>query len=149
MAPRAGRDGGRRRAAAQGRLAGPRPPRLPVPPHSVRLALPEPITTAEAIAEALRRLLATLCAGLENTGEGARRLRLELHRVDRRLEDAPQTLAIGTGHPVRRPDALMRLFAQKLDRVEPGPGLELMVLSATEAGPLAAAQAALDGTTDG
>ncbi|AIB10783.1 DNA polymerase [Azospirillum argentinense] len=139
----------RRLDQAYGRLDEPLSPRLPVPPHSVRLALPEPITTAEAIAEALRRLLTALCAGLENTGEGARRLRLELHRVDRRLEDAPQTLVIGTGHPVRRPDALMRLFAQKLDRVEPGPGLELMVLSATEAGPLAAAQAALDGTTDG
>ncbi|WP_237904266.1 Y-family DNA polymerase [Azospirillum brasilense] len=139
----------RRLDQAYGRLDEPLSPRLPVPPHSVRLALPEPITTAEAIAEALRRLLASLCAGLENTGEGARRLRLELHRVDRRLEDAPQTLAIGTGHPVRRPDALMRLFAQKLDRVEPGPGLELMVLSATEVGPLVAAQAALDGGADG
>lgn len=139
----------RRLDHAYGRLDEPLSPRLPVPPHSVRLALPEPITTAEAIAEALRRLLASLCAGLEKTGEGARRLRLDLHRVDRRLEDAPQTLAIGTGRPVRRPDALMRLFAQKLDRVEPGPGLELMVLSATEAGPLAAAQAALDGTPDG
>ncbi|AWJ85362.1 DNA polymerase [Azospirillum sp. TSH58] len=139
----------RRLDQAYGRLDEPLSPRLPVPPHSARLALPEPLTTADAIAEALRRLLATLCAGLEKTGEGARRLRLELHRVDRRLEDAPQTLAIGTGHPVRRPDALMRLFAQKLDRVEPGPGLELMVLSATEAGPLAATQAALDGAADG
>ncbi|QCN95079.1 DNA polymerase Y family protein [Azospirillum argentinense] len=139
----------RRLDQAYGRLDEPLSPRLPVPPHSVRLALPEPITTAEAIAEALRRLLTALCAGLENTGEGARRLRLELHRVDRRLEDTPQTLAIGTGHPVRRPDALMGLFAQKLDRVEPGPGLELMVLSATEAGPLVAAQAALDGGADG
>ncbi|TWA86466.1 protein ImuB [Azospirillum brasilense] len=139
----------RRLDQAYGRLDEPLSPRLPVPPHCARLALPEPITTAEAIAEALRRLLTALCAGLEKTGEGARRLLLELHRVDRRLEEAPQTLAIGTGHPVRRPDALMRLFAQKLDRVEPGPGLELMVLSATEAGPLAAAQAALDGGADG
>ncbi|CAO3372978.1 Y-family DNA polymerase [Azospirillum argentinense] len=149
LAARFGAELLRRLDQAFGRLDEPLSPRLPAPPHSVRLALPEPITTAEAIAEAVRHLLAALCAGLENTGEGARRLRLELHRVDRRLEDTPQTLAIGTGHPVRRPDALMRLFAQKLDRVEPGPGLELMVLSATEAGPLAAAQAALDGTTDG
>lgn len=134
---------------AYGRLDEPLSPRLPVPPHSVRLALPEPVTTAEAIAEALRRLLTALCAGLERSGEGARRLLLELHRVDRRLEDAPQRLAVGTSRPVRRPDALMRLFAQTLDRVEPGPGLELMVLSATEAGPLAAAQAALDGASDG
>ncbi len=134
---------------AYGRLDEPLSPRLPVPPHSVRLALPEPVTTAEAIAEALRRLLTLLCAGLERSGEGARRLLLELHRVDRRLEDAPQRLAVGTSRPVRRPDALMRLFAQRLDTVEPGPGLELMVLSATESGPLAAAQAALDGASDG
>ena len=149
LAARFGPEVLRRLDQIYGRLDEPLSPRLPVPPHSVRLALPEPITTAEAIAAALRRLLTALCAGLETSGEGARRLLLELHRVDRRLEDAPRTLAIGTSRPVRRPDALMRLFAQRLDRVEPGPGLELMVLSATESGPLAATQAALDGTSDG
>ncbi|MDQ2103542.1 Y-family DNA polymerase [Azospirillum isscasi] len=149
LAARFGPEVLRRLDQAFGRLDEPLSPRLPVPPHCVRLALAEPIATAESIAEALRHLLAALCARLEASGEGARRLLLELHRVDRRLEDAPQTLAIGTGRPVRRPDPLMRLFAQKLDRVEPGPGLELMVLSATEAGPLAAAQASLDGAADG
>ncbi|MBP2293029.1 Y-family DNA polymerase [Azospirillum rugosum] len=130
---------------ALGRLDEPVSPRLPVPPHGVRLAFPEPIATAEPIARAVRHLLDTLCAGLEKTGEGARRLVLEAHRVDRRLEDPPQTLAIGTSRPVRDAAALMRLFAQKLDRIEPGPGIEVLVLAATEAGPLGAVQRALDG----
>ena len=130
---------------ALGRLDEPVSPRLPVPPHGVRLALPEPITTAEPIARAVRHLLDALCAGLESAGEGARRLVLEAHRVDRRLEDPPQTLAIGTSRPVRDAAALMRLFAQKLDRIEPGPGIEVLVLAATEAGPLGAVQRALDG----
>ncbi|MCW2237838.1 Y-family DNA polymerase [Azospirillum canadense] len=130
---------------ALGRLDEPVSPRLPVPPHGVRLAFAEPIATAEPIARAVRHLLDALCAGLESAGEGARRLLLEAHRVDRRLEDPPQTLAIGTSRPVRDAAALMRLFAQKLDRIEPGPGIEVLVLAATEAGPLGAVQRALDG----
>lgn len=145
LAARFGRAVLQRLDQALGRLDEPVSPRLPVPPHSVRLAFPEPISTAESIARAVRHLLDTLCAGLETAGEGARRLLLEAHRVDRRLEDPPQTLAIGTSRPVRDAGALMRLFAQKLDRVEPGPGIEVLVLSATEAGPLGAVQASLDG----
>lgn len=146
LAARFGREVARRLDQMLGRLDEPVSPRLPVPPHTARLALPEPIATPESIAAAVRHLLDTLCAGLEKTGEGARRLVLEAHRVDRRLEDPPQTLAIGTSRPVRDAGALMRLFAQTLDCVEPGPGIEVLVLSATEAGPLGAVQAALDGT---
>ena len=146
LAARFGREVARRLDQMLGRLDEPVSPRLPVPPHTARLALPEPIATPESIAAAVRHLLGTLCAGLEKTGEGARQLVLEAHRVDRRLEDPPQTLAIGTSRPVRDVGALMRLFAQKLDRVEPGPGIEVLALSATEAGPLGAVQAALDGT---
>lgn len=145
LAARFGRAVLRRLDQALGRLDEPVSPRLPVPPHGVRLAFPEPIATAEPIARAVRHLLDALCAGLEKSGEGARRLLLEAHRVDRRLEDPPQTLAIGTSRPVRDAAALMRLFAQKLDRIEPGPGIEVLALAATEAGPLGAVQKALDG----
>ena len=148
LAARFGTAVARRLDQALGRLDEPVSPRMPVPPHSVRLALPEPISTPEAIAGAVRHLLDRLGAGLEAAQEGARRLLLEAHRVDRRLEDPPQTLAIGTSRPVRDADALMRLFAQKLERIEPGPGIEVMVLSATEAGPLGAVQTGLDGSGD-
>lgn len=139
---------GRRLDQALGRLDEPVSPHRPVAPHTARLACAEPIATPDAIARAARHLLDTLCAGLERSQEGARRLELAAHRIDRRLEDAPQTLAIGTGRPVRDPAALMRLFTERLDRIAPGFGIEVMVLSATVVGPLGAVQAGLDGGGD-
>lgn len=133
---------------ALGHLDEPVSPHRPVPPHAVRIALPEPITTPEAIAGAVRHLLEELCRGLERTQEGARRLELAAYRIDRRLDDAPQALAIGTGRPVRDPATLLRLFAGKLERIAPGHGIEVMALSATVVGPLGALQAGLDGAGD-
>jgi protein ImuB len=113
-------------------------PRRPVPPHIVRAAFAEPISTPDNLATATRHLLDQLCAGLERAGQGARRLDLGFFRVDGRVERS----TIGTSRPVRAPLHLARLFAEKLDRVEPGPGIEIMILAAT-AEPLAAAQIAM------
>lgn len=140
---------------ALGRLDEPISPRVPVAAHEARLAFAEPIATADGIAAAVRHLLGRLCAGLEAAGHGARRLALELHRTDHRLDDAPQRLTIGTSRPTRDPAALARLFGQILERVEvgagpgPGPGIETMILAATETAPLGAVQTALDGDGDG
>ncbi|WP_449232177.1 Y-family DNA polymerase [Azospirillum doebereinerae] len=128
-----------------GRLDEPISPRQPVSPHTARLAFAEPIATPDGIAAAVRRLLATLCAGLEAAGHGARRLTLDAHRTDLRLDDPPQSLTLGTSRPTRDPAALARLFGQILDRIEPGPGIETLILTATETAPLGALQAALDG----
>ncbi|WP_431862411.1 DNA polymerase Y family protein [Azospirillum sp.] len=148
LAARFGAEPMRRLDQALGQLDEPVSPHRPVVPHSARLAFAEPISTPDDLARAARHLLDTLCAGLERSQEGARRLELEAHRIDRRPEDAPQTLAIGTGRPVRDPAALMRLFAEKLERIEPGPGIEVMVLAAPVVGPLGALQTGLDGGSD-
>ncbi|HYG87063.1 MAG TPA: DNA polymerase Y family protein [Azospirillum sp.] len=148
LTARFGPEPARRLDQALGRLDEPVSPHRPVPPHTARLALPEPIATPEAIARAVRHLLDELCRGLERTQKGARRLELAVHRIGRTLEDAPQTLAVGTGRPVRDPAALQRLFAEKLDRIAPGLGIEVMTLSAPVVGPLGAVQAGLDGTGD-
>ncbi|WP_448189414.1 Y-family DNA polymerase [Azospirillum sp. sgz301742] len=138
----------RRLDQALGRLDEPVSPHRPVAPHTARLAFAEPIATPDDLARATRALLDALCEGLEHRQEGARRLELTAHRIDRRLEDAPQSLVVGTGRPVRDPAALMRLFAEKLERLAPGPGIEVMVLSAPVAGPLGAVQTGLDGGGD-
>ncbi|MBK1837558.1 DNA polymerase Y family protein [Azospirillum sp. YIM B02556] len=149
--PRAGlaaRFGGKllqRYDQAFGRLDEPISPRRPVAAHRERLTFAEPIATPESIAGALRHLLGRLCKGLEAAGQGARRLRLDAHRTDQRVEDEPQALALGTSRPTRDPAALARLFAPLLERIEPGPGLETLVLSATETGPLSAIQTGIDG----
>jgi protein ImuB len=113
-------------------------PRRPVPPHIARVAFAEPISTPENLTTATRHLLDELCAGMERAGQGARRLDLGFFRVDGRVERS----SVGTSRPVRTPLHLARLFAEKLDRVEPGPGVEIMILAATTE-PLGAAQIAM------
>ncbi len=113
-------------------------PRRPVPPHIARAAFAEPISTPENLTTATRHLLDELCAGMERAGQGARRLDLGFFRVDGRVERS----SVGTSRPVRTPLHLARLFAEKLDRVEPGPGVEIMILAATTE-PLDAAQIAM------
>ena len=130
---------------AFGRLDEPISPRRPVSEHRERLTFAEPISTPESIVGALRHLLGRLCKGLEAAGQGVRRLRLDAHRTDQRVDDEPQSLTLGTSRPTRDPAALARLFAPLLERIEPGSGLETLVLSATETGPLSAVQTGMDG----
>lgn len=118
-------------------------PRRPVPPHVARLAFAEPVSTPDDIHRAARMLLDTVCRGLVAAGRGARRLLLDAWRVDLDCAAPPQTLEIGASRPARDPDHLFRLLSQKLDRLEPGPGFEVMALSVPLADPFVAEQTAL------
>ncbi len=127
---------------ALGLLEEPLSPRRPVVPHQARLAVAEPLLAAEGIAEGLRRLLRQLCDRLDAEQVGARRLELALYRVD----GAVQRLGIGTSRPNREPQALERLFAERLATVDPGFGIEAMVLAAPHVEPLTALQMVLAGS---
>jgi protein ImuB len=72
-------------------------------------------------------------------GQGARRLVMHFYRVD----GAVQHIATGTSRPTHTPSHILRLFAERLEKVEPGFGIEAIVLEATEAEPLSAMQGAL------
>ncbi|MGE0121065.1 MAG: DNA polymerase Y family protein [Dongiaceae bacterium] len=121
---------------ALGLRAEPLSPRRPVAPHEARLVLAEPLLTVEAVAEGLRRLLGQLCRQLEAGQLGARRLVLTLYRVD----GAVQQAAVGTSRPNREPQALARLFAEHLDTIDPGFGIDALALAAARVEPLAALQ---------
>ena len=140
LAARFGEAAADRLAQALGKRSEPISPRQPVPPHAARLAFAEPIATTEDVAAALDRLLARLCADLERAQAGARRLELALYRVDGTV----QRIGIGTVRPARRPDHLRRLFAEHLDRIDAGFGIEVMVLAARRVEPLLPAQSDLD-----
>ncbi len=101
-------------------------PQRPPARWRARISFPDGIGRREDIDLAVRALLDELCAALAIDGYGARRLELDLFRLDGDV----QTLAIGTHRPSREPLRLMRLFAERLDRVEPGFGIETMILSA-------------------
>ena len=139
LARRFGMLPGERLDQALGRIDEPISPRLPAPAFAVRQVLAEPILHLEGMAAVLQRLLPRLCRELAEGGQGARRLELSCYRVDGRLAK----LAVGTSRPSRDDAALARLFAEKLERIDPGFGIEAMVLAAPHVEPLADLQLAL------
>jgi protein ImuB len=137
---------GERLDQALGRSDEPISPRLPAPRHLTRQILAEPILDLDSIAAVLQRLLARLCPELAKAGQGVRRLELLCYRVDGRLV----RLAVGTSRPSRDERALARLFAERLERIDPGFGIEAVALAASAVEPLADLQLALQrGVTDG
>ena len=115
----------RRLEQALGQVDEPITPLRPLPPREAHRAFAEPISTAADIRAAVDGLLDDLCLALSRAGEGARRLHLACQRVD----GDRQTLTIGTSRPLRRKKPLMGLFAEKLDQVEPGFGIDEIVLA--------------------
>lgn len=110
---------------------------VPLVPHAVPVAtrrLIEPIATAEAIEQVIRDLLADLVERLRERGLGARALVLALDRVD----GSVQRLAIGTVRASRDPAHLARLYHLRIERIDPGMGIETMRLAATRTEPLGA-----------
>jgi len=128
---------------ALGRAAEPLSPLPPKPLLWSRRSCPEPILTAEAIATALRELLQHLTRRLGEEGLGARRLSLAAYRIDGRIE----RIAIGTAFPSRDTRHLWRLFEEKIEQIDPGLGIEDLVLTAESVEKLAATQLGLDGET--
>jgi protein ImuB len=116
------------------------PPDLP----QARLTFVEPLLTIEAFAAINATLVRTVCAALEKTGQGARRLDLVFHRVD----GSVQSLRIGTARPSRDVRHLARLLDEKLERIDPGLGVEAMHLIAVLIDRLPHAQAMLPGSAD-
>jgi len=126
--------------AALGRTAEPISPALPEARHLVRFTFAEPVGRMEDIAAALDRLLNDLCRGLEHAGRGARHLVLMLYQPDGTMT----RLAIGTARANRSPSHLARLFAEHLDTIDFGFGIEDAMLAATVTDPLGEIQAGFD-----
>jgi protein ImuB len=113
---------------ALGKIDEPIEPRRPPPAFRTRMAFAEPIGRPEDIAAATSRLLAALCTQLEQASVGARKLEIALYRVDGSVDRT----AIGTSRPNRDNPKLMKLFEEKLLELDPGFGVELMILAAPE-----------------
>lgn len=140
LARRFGTDLLTRLDALLGERIDPISPRSAPAPWRSRADLAEPVLTRSAIDNLLQHLLQGLCSLLEQEHLGARQLALHAFRVDGEV----QTLRVGTASANRNPHHLFRLFRDRLDRIEPGFGIETMLLEATVADPLSARQAALD-----
>jgi protein ImuB len=93
----------------------------------------EPIMTAEAIGQVLAELVGELTAALGRDHLGARTIALTLTRIDA----ARQCIEIGFARPSRDADHIFRLLSPKIETIEPGFGIEAMLLVAARAEPLA------------
>src|SRR5438270_8023080 len=124
---------------AFGELPEPLSPLGETPSRRVRLSFAEPIADPADLARAIARLVEDLAARLAREGVGARRLDLGFHRIDGRVEHIP----LGTARPTRDPRHLAGLLAARLETIDPGLGVEDMILSLFATEPLAPEQIAL------
>jgi protein ImuB len=110
---------------ALGMAAEPLSPFGETPVRRVRLSFAEPIADPAALALGIERLAQDLVVRLAREGMGARRLDLAFHRVDGMVEH----IRIGTARPSRDPRHLAGLLAAKLETIDPGFGVEDMILA--------------------
>jgi protein ImuB len=106
-----------------------------------RSVFPDGLVTAESLAAALDGLAARLCARLKTRALGARFFEARFHRLDGDMARRGVRLAL----PARDPRHLMKLFAPKLETLDPGFGVEAIVLAAYAVAPLEAMQTDLAG----
>ena len=139
LARRFGEEAGRRLDRALGREPEPLSPLSETPARRVRLSFAEPIADPADLARAIERLTQDLATRLAREGMGARRLDLAFHRIDGRVEH----IRLGTARPSRDPRHLAGLFAARLETVDPGLGVEDMILALYAAEKLPAEQIGL------
>ncbi len=101
-------------------------PVQPVVEWEERLPCLEPISTRPGIDIGLTRVLESLCQRLERAGKGLRKSIFQAYRMDGKVE----RIEIGTNRATHHVAHLSKLFGEKLDTMEPGPGIELFVLQA-------------------
>lgn len=109
----------------------------PDPPHfGVRMTLPDPIGLTADVMAGLDRLLERLCDRLSAAQAGARKLRLELRRIDR----STALVEVGLARAMRDPVRISALFRKGVEDVDSGFGIDGLRLSATLTEPLAPEQ---------
>ncbi|MFC3079265.1 DNA polymerase Y family protein [Phenylobacterium terrae] len=118
--------------------------RRPPTPWFARLAFAEPISAPEDLARVAFDVAEKLCARLEREGQGARRFELAFHRLDGQAVP----LRIGLSVAGRDAGRIARLFAPKLETVDPGFGIEVVTLAAEGVEAMTARQARLDSARD-
>ncbi len=123
---------------AFGRVAEAIEPEFPPELIQTRLTFVEPLLTPDAFATVIDRLTATICSDMERSGSGARRLDLVFERVD----GTTQAIRVGTARASRDARHLARLLRERLERIDPGLGVEAMRLIVPRADPLMPVQAA-------
>jgi protein ImuB len=116
---------------ALGRCDTPISPRRPLPDFVAEQRFAEPVMTERIISATLASLTNRLAVLMQRNGKGARLIEAAFFRTD----GAVRLIAVAAGRPTRDPDAIGRLFREKLDALtdplDPGFGFDLIRLSAS------------------
>ncbi len=118
---------------ALGTSAEPREPLAEPPPHLARRLLAEPLISTAGVTTTLEVLAHDLARQLDARGQGGTRFVLALYRVD----GSASEIRIGASSPCRDPRHLLALFADRLDALDAGFGIDAMTLACTHAEALA------------
>lgn len=102
----------------------------------VSKAFAEPIGAAETIDKYVGRLVVQLVEQLQKRGLGVRRADLVVEKVD----GTRQAIRAGTAKPARDIGWLTKLFRDRTEKIEPGFGIEKLILVAVIVEPLEEAQ---------
>ena len=117
---------------ARGSVGEPIVPVVPFQMPEATRRLLEPIGTAEAIGQVIGDLVSDITVLLQARGLGLRAAVLTCVRVDGDI----QRIGLGTARATRDAKHLMRMFAMRIERIDPGMGIEAMMLAAPHVEPL-------------
>ena len=133
---------------ALGQSEKPISPRRILPDYMAEHRFAEPVTAEAFIADSILSLAGSLCALLEERGQGARALEASFFRSDGALS----RIVLETARPLREPKIIARLFRERLDAladpIDPGFGFDLIRLSALHAERLVPESVGLDAKPD-
>ncbi|OSP56791.1 DNA polymerase Y family protein [Pseudoruegeria sp. SK021] len=121
---------------AFGAVPEPVSPAAAPPRFALRMTLPEPIGLESDLIAGIDRLLARLETKLRAAGQGARTVRFQAFRCDRRMEE----IEIGLARPSADPDRIRPLLILKLGQIDAGPGIDCLRLEAPVTEPVHATQ---------
>nr|WP_051908603.1 DUF6504 family protein [Sphingobium herbicidovorans] len=126
LAKRLGLGTVRRLDQARGLLAEPIVSVVPFEAPRAGRRLLEPIGTADAITQVIGDLVDDLVLQLQECGLGLRAVHLTCRLVD----GSEQHITIGTSRPTREPKHLKRMLGMRVERIDPGLGIDAMSLTA-------------------
>jgi protein ImuB len=120
-------------------------PRFAPPDFCAERRFASPVQTFPAIEATLCKLADDLVVLLERQAKGARRIELELHRVDGDV----RRIRVGASRPLNEARTIVRLIAERLaspdeEAIDAGYGVDLMRLACLAAEPLAPSQTELE-----
>jgi protein ImuB len=118
---------------ARGLAAEPIEPVVPFDTPLAERRLLEPIMTAEAISQVIGDLARDLAERLQARALGLRTAALTCFRID----GEEQRIGFGTSAATRDPAHLARMLGLRIERIDPGLGIERMTLAAPHVEPLA------------